>query len=163
MNREHLYEQAFASTAVQLRFVTREQLAAVIGPSLASGPAAVSELLCERGLISEDEAAAIAAIVRQQLAQSADGTAVTDPAATQADRPAAPSSPAAPSPFATDAYAGADVREDWSRFTVLRPHAQGGLGPGASRARSPDQSRNRAEGDPSPARRQRDQPPTVRA
>jgi serine/threonine protein kinase/tetratricopeptide (TPR) repeat protein len=130
MNREHLYEQAFASTAVQLRFVTREQLAAAVGPSSASAPAAVSQLLRAQGLISEDEAAAIAAIVRQQLARQAEGTAVTDPAATQADRPAALSAPAAASPFATsaDAAAGAEVREDWSRFTVLRPHAQGGLG-----------------------------------
>lgn len=127
MTREQRYEQSFARAAVQLRFVAQEALDEAVGSS-PNGWGSVSQRLLSRGLLTDEEAAAIAAVVDRQLARSNEGTSPADPAATRVERPAAAAPVAAAETYATSPLPAKELHDEWRRFAVLRPHAQGGLG-----------------------------------
>ena len=126
MNHDHRFGPLFAHTALQLQFVSEEQLSAAIGPTPSTDQyAGVRERLVEQELLTPGEANDIAAIVERQLART---KLAADPAATRANVLATPATPVDGSRYGTRFVGAVENVEEWNRFVVLRPHAQGGLG-----------------------------------
>ncbi len=123
------YDLLFGATAVELRFLTQEQLVEASAHGGHAGPTRpLRERLSERGFLTSAEADAIAAVVAQRLARfggnarktldslgAAAATADQRHALTHTDR------------FVTQA-AQAAAYAPQQRFTVLRHYQQGGLG-----------------------------------
>lgn len=117
----------FGLTALELRFVTRDQLTHA---SASGGGESLRARLLRAGVLTERQAAAIDAVLAERRSEAAGRDPMdTVPAGEYApgDTPQAPSRPASVDPFLTrvseviPAYGA-------QRFSVLRLHQQGGLG-----------------------------------
>jgi serine/threonine-protein kinase len=120
------YDLLFGVTALELRFITQEQLVAASAPA-ADDQRPLRARLCDQQALSAAEAEAVDAVVQQRAArfngdarQALDSIgARTDPggdSATHADR------------FITQGARAWTYSAQHQRFTVLRVHQQGGLG-----------------------------------
>jgi serine/threonine-protein kinase len=133
MNSPSPDEQFFADAAVQLRFVTSAQLAAVSNDSGGKAGESLSQRLVRLRLITTEEAEAIAKVALYQRARDtrqlvSETRQLADPALTVATSSPHRPPAAADDRFATCASLPAATSSEGARFTILRPLAQGGLG-----------------------------------
>ncbi|RIK83438.1 MAG: hypothetical protein DCC67_05925 [Planctomycetota bacterium] len=123
----------FGATAVELRFITAEQLATA---HAAAPRGSLREELVRLKLLNAAQAEAVAAVVRQRGQQAPDRTArppAADPTEAVprdgAGTTAAPHGQAtAADRFATQAATTSPATPELRRYAILRMHAQGGLG-----------------------------------
>ncbi len=135
------HDLLFGVTALQLRFITQDQLLGAASKLGDGGATDLRQRLCELRLLSADEAAAVATVVQQRLARFGNdvrktldslgavetlqalaahqATVVQEPVVTRDDR-FITQGPSAPSAWS--------YSPQQQRFTVLRVHQHGGLG-----------------------------------
>jgi len=133
------HDLLFGVTALQLRFVTQEQLVAATGELGEGSERSLRDRLCDLKLLSPAEADAVEAVVRQRLARFGNDARETLDSVGAAEAAAlsrgAATHTTVKDDFATvnDQFATQGPRA-WSfspqhqRFTILRLHQQGGLG-----------------------------------
>ena len=132
------HDLLFGVTAMQLRFVTQEQLVAATAALDGAQPGGLRAKLCELKLLNPAEAEAVAAVVAQRLARFGD-----DPRTTLDSVGAAEAALLSGTTPKTDRHSPAPTHADrfvtrspkvWTyepggqRFNVLRLHQKGGLG-----------------------------------